>query len=140
MLIKLFTWRGCEAGGQFMTRACKVVKRPRTAKWYCCSSISAGILLCHRDRPPSRPAHKPTHRDQSTEYKFPNLPLNLTSAPALLPHSRPAVGKQSETEQQRRLKSALTFVTQKCNFATLGNLITTQGQRKYFKSINESRS
>ncbi len=86
--------------------------------------------------------HKPIHSGQSTAEGtiITNSPICSSIWPLPLLCSITAIQQlvnRARREEQQRLKSALTFVTQKCNFATPENLITTQGQRKYFKSINE---
>lgn len=153
VLIKLFTFLRlwCQ---QFMTEACKMVNRPQTAKWYDGSSTDCLPAFPFTATTPDTRTHARTHTNTHALYHEPtrfnqvqqrdgnltlsNLQLNLTPALTPLPHNRPAVDEQNETGGATATKkSALTLVTQKCNFTTLQNLITNQGQRKYFKSINE---
>lgn len=140
MLIKLFTfvllWLQ-----QFTTEANKVVKRPWTVKWYYSISncLSVGIL-CH-----PLPTH--THTFTVTKYINRDKILHSTNYSSIwpLPSLCSITASQwlvntARREEQQRLKTTLTFITHKCNFTMLLNIITTQGQQKYFKSINESCS
>lgn len=141
-LIKLFTWHGSGASSSW----------PEPAKWWSVPGQPSGMMetwstaVCLHSLSPLQPlphssVHKPTHGDQSTTAGITISSFPISSPIWTLPSlcSVTAI-QQARREEQQRLKSALTLVTQKCNFATLENLITTQGQRKYFKSINEPHS